>query len=227
MPRWCVAPPVFRRCWWRRWCSGRWGTRLWGRAAWRARGRRPAREPSAPRAFGSARRLEARPGPATAHGHRSQAPPPPTGTVAKSRGQPCRHGNFACNSLLAISNFEFVSLELQRFWALLKVHAIELHAKLGEGCVIGARLGCGGVLVRDFFRPACRVGGGSGTKLSLLAQNGPKTAFWGVLGEFCTGWARRGCVLGEFCTGYGPARLCRMNSGSSRTWRKFVDGRRA
>ena len=37
--------------------------------------------------------------------------------------------NFACNSLLAISNFEFVSLELQRFWALLKVHAIELHAK--------------------------------------------------------------------------------------------------
>ena len=44
-----------------------------GRAARCARGRRPAREPSAPRAFGSARRLEARPGPATAHGHRSQA----------------------------------------------------------------------------------------------------------------------------------------------------------
>ena len=35
-----------------------------GRAAWCARGRRPAREPSVPRAFGSARRLEARPGPA-------------------------------------------------------------------------------------------------------------------------------------------------------------------
>ena len=46
---------------------------LLGRAAWCARGRWPAREPSAPRAFGSARRLEARPGPATAHGHRSQA----------------------------------------------------------------------------------------------------------------------------------------------------------
>ena len=42
-------------------------------AAVRARGRRPARSPSAPRAFGSARRLEARPGPAAAHGHRSQA----------------------------------------------------------------------------------------------------------------------------------------------------------
>ena len=38
-----------------------------------ARGRRPARSPSALRAFGSARRLEARPGPATAHRHRSLA----------------------------------------------------------------------------------------------------------------------------------------------------------
>ena len=101
-------------------CSGRGRARLWGRAALCARGRRPAREPSAPRASlgassrsparprhrppaprpgpasgdspvppvppapfppvgpgalmcGSARRLEARPGPATAHGHRSLA----------------------------------------------------------------------------------------------------------------------------------------------------------
>ena len=37
------------------------------------RGRRPAHEPSVLRAFGLARRLEARPGPATTHGHRSQA----------------------------------------------------------------------------------------------------------------------------------------------------------
>ena len=43
-----------------------------GPAAVCAGGRRPAREPSALRAFGSARRLEARPGPA-AHGRRSQA----------------------------------------------------------------------------------------------------------------------------------------------------------
>ena len=41
------------------------------------RGRRPARSPSAPRAFGSARRLEARPGPAAAHGHRSPRVPQP------------------------------------------------------------------------------------------------------------------------------------------------------
>ena len=51
------------------------------------------------------------------------------GPAAWPRGLPRRHGNFACNSLLGISNFEFVSLELQRFWALLKVHAIELHAE--------------------------------------------------------------------------------------------------
>ena len=44
-----------------------------GRAAWCARGPWPAHEPSASRAFSSAHRLEARPGPATAHGHRSQA----------------------------------------------------------------------------------------------------------------------------------------------------------
>ena len=38
----------------------------------RGRRRQPARSPSAPRAFGSARRLEARPGPAAALGHRSR-----------------------------------------------------------------------------------------------------------------------------------------------------------
>ena len=37
-------------CLWPRWCSGRRLILLWGRAAWCARGRRPAREPSAPRA---------------------------------------------------------------------------------------------------------------------------------------------------------------------------------
>ena len=68
-----------------------------GRAAWCARGRRPAREPSAPRAsLGASSRSPARPrrrprapqpGPAAAHGHRSLAPPPPTGTAAWPR--PC------------------------------------------------------------------------------------------------------------------------------------------
>ena len=80
--------------------------------------------------------------------------------------------------------------------------------------------------MRDFFLPARAVGGGSGTKFSPLALNGSKSAFWGVRGEFCTGWAAEPGVLGEFYTGCGPARSCRVDSGSSRTWRKFVDGRR-
>ena len=85
-----------------------------------------------------------------------------------------------------------------------------------------------GVLVRDFFLPARVVGGGSGKKYSLHAKSRPKSAFWGVLGEFYTGWAAElgvlgefytgwaaePGVLGEFYTGYGPARSCRMNSGS-------------
>ena len=69
--------------------------------------------------------------------------PLPAGTAAWLRGLPRRHGNFACNSLFAISNFEFILLGLQRFWALLKVHSIELHAKFGEGCVVGVRWGVG------------------------------------------------------------------------------------
>ena len=59
--------------------------------------------------------------------------------------------------------------------------------------------------MRDFIRPARLGGGGSGIKLSLLAQNASKMGISGVLGEFCTGWARRGCEPGEFCTDTGPA----------------------
>ena len=41
----------------------------------------------------------------------------------------CASSTFACNSPVTISVFELASLELQRFWALLKVHVIELHAE--------------------------------------------------------------------------------------------------
>jgi len=53
---------------------------------------------------------------------RPRAPPP------CQRGY-CGSSTFACNSPVTISEFELASLELQRFWALLKVHAIELHAE--------------------------------------------------------------------------------------------------
>ena len=83
----------------------------------------------------------------------------------------------------------------------MKFHVIELRAKLGEVHVGGARC----VLVRDFLLPVWRIGGESDTKFSLLAQNASKMGISGVLGEFCTGWARRGGVLGGFCTDTGPA----------------------
>ena len=51
------------------------------------------------------------------------------GPAAWPRGLPRRHGNFACNSLLGISNFEFVSLELQRFWVVSKNDRGKLRAK--------------------------------------------------------------------------------------------------
>ena len=104
----------------------------------------PARSPHASLRLGVID-LEARPGPAAAHGHRSLAPPSPTGAAA----WPCHRPraplpgpgllyvaqwwlsiiNFACNSPVACSNIEFASLELQRFLGLLKFGPIELHAK--------------------------------------------------------------------------------------------------
>ena len=95
----------------------------------------------------------------------------------------------------------------------------------------GALLGCGGVLMRDFFRPARVVGGGNGTKFSLRAKSGPKSAFWGSLGEFCTAHAVRRGVQGEFCTGSGAVQhalgefchgvgegVLRVRFGHNRDW---------
>ena len=56
------ARVVLRCCLWPHGCSGCRRPRLWGRAAWCARGRRPAREPSAPRpSLGASPRIPARP----------------------------------------------------------------------------------------------------------------------------------------------------------------------
>ena len=105
--------------------------------------------------------------------------------------------NFACNSLTALSNHEFRLLEFQRFQMLLKLLSIELHAKLGDGGLVGLRWGLG----RDLFRPAWPVVGLSVTKFAQRTKNGPKLAVCGLLGEFCTGLAQECPVLGEFCTG--------------------------
>ena len=52
--------------------------------------------------------------------------------------------NFACNSPTTLSNYEFTTLELQRFQTLLKLHPIELHASFLRGGRIGARWWCSG-----------------------------------------------------------------------------------
>ena len=88
-------PAFLRSCLWPRWCSGRRLILLWGRAAWCTRGRRPAREiatrepdgsecsiskpgQAPPPHMGAAARprLEARPGPAAAHGRSFFRSPP-------------------------------------------------------------------------------------------------------------------------------------------------------
>ena len=56
-------------------------------------------------------------------------------------------------------------------------------------------------------RPAWLVGGDSGTKFAMHAQNTPKRAISSEQGEFYTAHAVRRGVLGEFCTGSGAVRL--------------------
>ena len=93
------------------------------------------------------------------HGRRSLAPPPPTGTAARrcwcsghlSRTDPPRTSsclpsitfeaatswlpkNVARNSPASISNFEFMSLELQRFRVVSKNDRGKLRAKFGWRC---------------------------------------------------------------------------------------------
>ena len=55
------------------------------------------------------------------------------GLLCANRTVWCALSNFARNSHVNLSNIELASLELQRFWALLKVHAIELRAKFLGG----------------------------------------------------------------------------------------------
>ena len=114
----------------------------------------PASRPR--RELRSARRLEARPGPAglaaasnrsgclcvvrpgpAAHGYRGLAP-----SIAQDSHPvvtshiPEPAPSFACNSPTILSNFEIRLLELRRFQTLLKLHSIELHASfLRGGCI--------------------------------------------------------------------------------------------
>ena len=97
----------------------------------------PARRPR--RELRSARRLEARPGPATAHGHRSLArgrydPDLPRTSsclpsITVEAATSWLPKNVARNSPAISSNFEFTSLELQRFRVVSKNDRGKLRAK--------------------------------------------------------------------------------------------------
>ena len=141
---------ALRGCLWRHGCSGRRRARP---LCVPVGGGPPASRPRCE--LRSARRLEARPGPAAAHRHRGrflrrpphrrrlsliggstchlEARPGPAATAQVSRPDlTCRIAetapNFARNSPATISNIEFRSLEFQRFLTLLKLCSIELRA---------------------------------------------------------------------------------------------------
>ena len=59
--------------------------------------------------------------------------------------------------------------------------------------------------VREIFRPARPGVGASAKKFALRAQNGPRLALYGVLGEFFRGNVAVGAVLGKLCRAVGLA----------------------
>ena len=79
----------------------------------------------------SARRLEARPGPAAAQGHRSLALRTLRRCASKPGPSRLSLSDFARNSSMAHSNIEFTSLGLQRFSRILKNDRVKLRAKFG------------------------------------------------------------------------------------------------
>ena len=121
-------------CMWRCWCSGRLRARPPARSPHASLTVRSGRSRSPPVPSGPSGALYA--GGACVAGvslgvsSRSPARPchRPRAPQLGQRGY-CASSTFACNSSVTISVFELASLELQRFWVLLKVHAVELHAK--------------------------------------------------------------------------------------------------
>ena len=148
-------------CWLRHRCSC-W-LRCWG-FCWmchRCSGCRRAR-PLAVRAASFARRVGSKPGQAL----RPRRRPPLWWLVVRvdwsgplhlqpSYASIAGHStNFACNSLVTISNREFAALELQRFLTWLNLRPIELHATFGGGLAVRLRPPHRWLVVRDACCPA-------------------------------------------------------------------------
>ena len=210
---------------------------LLGRAARCARGRRPAREPSAPRAsLGAssrsparprrrppaprqvppapstpvapavlcvaARRLEARPGHAAAHGHRSQALPPPTGAAGDSRETVITFAG-ACSvssetdGTIARQKHPFLMLCLRAkasrvsWWHPEAPALVPAVSHNGRASSFGAK------------------------KFAQHTKNGPKMVLYGVLGEYFRGNAANSLTLGEFFRGRELEGLVWVAGGQS------------
>ena len=98
--------------------------------------------------------------------------------------------NVACNSPDTVSHRAFISLELQRLRMLLKVHSIELHAKLLRGCALartwarwharGPDTSHAGPTLRAWARYLARGPGGM--------RVGPMVCVWAAPRRISRGW---------------------------------------
>ena len=181
----------------------------------------PARRPR--RELRSARRLEARPGPATAHGHRSLA-------LARGMGPWPRRRAPRPPPALPASLSERNIAPAGRPTAWLTSSVKEMSPLLAQNGQILHFSACRGEEYfttphntsrrggfsftpapplphrRDKIHPARLHQRPDGTKIAQHAQNAPKRAISGEQGEFCTGSGPAQLEQGEFCTGSGTER---------------------
>ena len=141
------------------------------------------------------RRLEARPGPATAHGYRICVLPLPAGTAA----WPCRPASRLSETAIAFAGEKWVFLV--HFSGAEVMQVSRLPCWGASSGVVGFNVATLSRLVREKVRPAWPDVGVSAKKFALHAQNTPKSAFLRLLGELFRGRATGGAVLGEFIRG--------------------------
>ena len=164
------------------------------------RGRRPAREPSAPRAsLGALSRSPARP--RRRPWARSQAVPtrwPGSETAIAFAGA----GRASTETVIAFAGAKWVFLSAV-FGCRGDVGFSGPSSGVCSG-VVGFNVAMVSCLVREKVRPAALCHRESAKKFALHAQNTPKSAFLRLLGEFFRGRAAGGAVLGEFFRANSP-----------------------
>ena len=140
---------------------------------------------------GLVRRFEARPGPATAHGHHSLAPRPPTGAAGESR-----------ETVIAFAGVCSVYGETDDTIAS-QIHLFSAQFWRAKASWVSWRRPEAPALVPTVTSRGA-VSSMGAKKFALRGQNGPKWAFWSLPGEFFRGCGREGCLLGEFWRSPAP-----------------------